>query len=127
MRKDKVFEMFVLAAREVFQRGKLPDGANTFFDLVRQYSKNVVTDIKESELVEISKFMAHLTQRVPDLGRAVANPSNCELIHCPNPLCNDEGWYAEGSHEDGWEQIQCEFCWTNPFSYFNAWLRDLEE
>jgi len=58
-----------------------------------------------------------------------------EPEHCPN--CPDQGWYAEeqsrprytqnenGEHvycgeEVKWEQVQCESCWTNPNSVFNA-------
>lgn len=41
-----------------------------------------------------------------------------ELVHCPN--CPDQGWYAVGSNEDGWEQVPCEFCYTVPNSCFNA-------
>jgi hypothetical protein len=40
-----------------------------------------------------------------------------ELIHCPN--CPDQGWYAVGSNDDGWEQVPCEFCYTVQNSYFN--------
>jgi len=40
------------------------------------------------------------------------------LVHCPN--CPDQGWYAVGSNEDGWEQVPCEFCYTVKNSYFNA-------
>lgn len=45
-------------------------------------------------------------------------PNN--LIHCPNPLCNDEGWYPDYDRNGEAEQVQCEFCYTNPNSYFNA-------
>jgi len=45
-------------------------------------------------------------------------PNN--LIHCPNPLCNDEGWYPDYDRNGEAEQVQCEFCYTNSNSYFNA-------
>lgn len=45
-------------------------------------------------------------------------PNN--LIHCLNPLCNDDGWYPDYDHNGEAEQVQCEFCYTNPNSYFNA-------
>jgi hypothetical protein len=58
-----------------------------------------------------------------------------ELVHCPN--CPDQCWYAQGhristylpnengedefaGYEMEYEQVQCEFCWTMPNSYFNA-------
>jgi len=37
---------------------------------------------------------------------------------CPN--CDNTGHYAGGGDEDGFpEEIQCEFCYTNPNSKFN--------
>jgi hypothetical protein len=61
--------------------------------------------------------------------------SKQKLVHCPN--CPDQGWYQDykddevfyGQDENGADiyriekvpvQVQCEFCWTNPNSYFNA-------
>lgn len=41
-----------------------------------------------------------------------------ELLSCPN--CPNQGWYAVGSNSDGWEQVQCEFCYTEPNSVFNS-------
>jgi len=38
------------------------------------------------------------------------------LVHCPD--CPDQGWYAVGDVTE-WEQVQCEFCWTTPNSFFN--------
>jgi hypothetical protein len=64
VRKDKVFEMFVAAAREVYQLGNLPDDTPTFFDLVKKYSKNVVPDIQEDEVLELSNYMAYLAERL---------------------------------------------------------------
>ena len=38
---------------------------------------------------------------------------------CPN--CDDVGWYTDYSHHTGEpEQVQCEFCYTNPLSVFNV-------
>ena len=37
---------------------------------------------------------------------------------CPN--CNNTGIIPVGSNEDGWEPSQCEFCYTVPYSKFNA-------
>lgn len=53
-----------------------------------------------------------------------------ELKACPNLGCNNAGWYPE-AHEDihnvgdwdsevAWEQVQCEFCYTEPNSVFNV-------
>lgn len=40
-------------------------------------------------------------------------------IRCPNPNCSDSGGYPEQIDDDEFEQVQCEFCWTNPNSFFN--------
>jgi hypothetical protein len=37
-------------------------------------------------------------------------------LECPS--CENVGWYAEATHQ-GWEQVQCEFCWTVPDSIFS--------
>lgn len=50
-----------------------------------------------------------------------------KLIHCKKPGCNDTGGYPGhvcGGDDDMCyrncpEHIQCEFCWTDPDSYFN--------
>ncbi len=47
---------------------------------------------------------------------------------CPNIACKDTGQYPEHDpsdpHDDGCSRcpipVQCEFCWTNPKSSFNA-------
>ena len=44
-----------------------------------------------------------------------------ESKRCPN--CDDVGYYAVGSNADGWEQVQCEFCYTVPDSVFNIKCR----
>lgn len=42
-----------------------------------------------------------------------------KLQHCPH--CPDQGWYPDNDPYSGEPvQVQCEFCWTNPLSYFNA-------
>jgi hypothetical protein len=51
-------------------------------------------------------------------------PDEVELVHCPN--CPDQGWYAVGSNEDAWEQVPCQFCYTVPNSYFNAFQHGVE-
>lgn len=61
MYKLKLFEIIILAAREVFIRGRLPEDMETFFDLVRQYGKHVAPDLKEGELEEFSNFISLLT------------------------------------------------------------------
>ena len=60
---------------------------------------------------------------------------NPALVHCPD--CPDQGWYADGEEHPVYDgtgelgypvlvgieveavQVQCEFCWTTPNSYFN--------
>lgn len=42
---------------------------------------------------------------------------------CPN--CDNSGSYAGGNCEDGPEEVQCEFCWTNHNSIFNL-KRDID-
>ena len=60
---------------------------------------------------------------------------NQELQDCP--YCQNQGWYVDyqsravyDADENGYPilvdvvpepvQVQCEFCWTNPLSKFNA-------
>ena len=49
-----------------------------------------------------------------------------ELIHCVNPLCGDQGWYPDYDRNGDVVQVQCEFCWSNPLSYFNAFQQSVE-
>jgi len=42
---------------------------------------------------------------------------------CPD--CDNTGRYGRQGAEDEWEQVQCEFCWTNPNSVFNL-LKSME-
>jgi len=44
------------------------------------------------------------------------NPS--ELKVCPN--CNNVGWYVVADENGEPEQVQCQFCYTEPNSVFNA-------
>jgi len=41
-----------------------------------------------------------------------------ELEDCP--FCPNQGWYADYDRYGEVTQFQCEFCWTNPRSKFNA-------
>ena len=43
-----------------------------------------------------------------------------ELLDCPD--CPNQGWYAVGSYNNPPEQEQCEFCYSEPRSKFNAML-----
>ena len=43
-----------------------------------------------------------------------------ELKPCQNPYCGNDGYYPEQVSEDEWEQVQCEFCYTEPNSVFNV-------
>lgn len=50
--------------------------------------------------------------------RALVEALEARKEGCPN--CDNVGWYADPSHHTGEpEQIQCEFCYTNPVSVFN--------
>jgi hypothetical protein len=71
MRKQKIFKMVCHAAEEVLNRGKLPKGVSNFFDLVRLYSKNVISDVTNDEIVDAAAFLSHLTQRAEDDGNTV--------------------------------------------------------
>lgn len=44
---------------------------------------------------------------------------NGEIKTCPVSGCNNQGWYPNQISEDEWEQVQCEFCYTEPNSVFN--------
>ena len=55
--------------------------------------------------------------------------SSRDVQCCPNPNCNNQGWYPEmqfqGYDEHGYPiyepaQVQCEFCYTEPLSVFNV-------
>lgn len=41
-----------------------------------------------------------------------------ELEDCP--FCQNQGWYPDYDRYGEIVQVQCEFCWTNPLSKFNA-------
>ena len=41
-----------------------------------------------------------------------------ELEDCP--FCPNQGWYPDYDRNGEVVQVQCEFCWTNPLSKFNA-------
>jgi len=41
------------------------------------------------------------------------------ILLCPNPECNDSGGFPVGDHQGGWEECQCEFCYTVDNSKFN--------
>jgi hypothetical protein len=41
-----------------------------------------------------------------------------ELEDCP--FCPNRGWYPDYDRNGKVVQVQCEFCWTNPLSKFNA-------
>jgi hypothetical protein len=43
-----------------------------------------------------------------------------ELKLCPNLGCNNTGCIPVQISEDDWEPEQCEFCYTEPDSVFNA-------
>jgi hypothetical protein len=43
-----------------------------------------------------------------------------ELKLCPNLGCNNTGCFPVQISEDDWELVQCEFCYTEPDSVFNA-------
>jgi len=47
------------------------------------------------------------------------NESDEKIQLCPNPNCNNQGWYAVEDGYGGWEQAQCEFCYTVENSMFN--------
>lgn len=40
------------------------------------------------------------------------------LEDCPN--CPNQGWYPVKNSNNEWEQVQCEWCWTNAKSRFLA-------
>ena len=42
-----------------------------------------------------------------------------KVLLCPNPSCGDEGYYPVEDGYGGWEQCQCEFCYTVENSMFN--------
>lgn len=44
-----------------------------------------------------------------------------DLLDCPNAGCGNQGWYADYNPRTGEaEQVQCEFCYCEPRSKFNA-------
>jgi len=43
---------------------------------------------------------------------------------CPD--CPDQGWYGIFRGHGNDEQVQCEFCWSNPNSVFNL-MMELDE
>jgi hypothetical protein len=46
------------------------------------------------------------------------NKTNGELKACPN--CNNVGWYVMADTNGEPEQVQCQFCYTEPNSVFNV-------
>jgi len=38
---------------------------------------------------------------------------------CPNPACGNTGGFPVPDGRGGWEECQCEFCWTVEDSVFN--------
>lgn len=42
-----------------------------------------------------------------------------KALKCPNPNCDDVGWFPEYDIHGNVEQCQCEFCYTAPKSIFN--------
>jgi hypothetical protein len=42
-----------------------------------------------------------------------------EILLCPNPHCGDNGYFPVEDGYGGWEQCQCEFCYTVENSLFN--------
>jgi hypothetical protein len=52
-RKLKIFKMVAIAIESMVLNDGLPEGVDSFFELVRQYSARVVPDLTEGELNEI--------------------------------------------------------------------------
>ena len=50
------------------------------------------------------------------LAAAPQHPEPSEPLNCPD--CSNQGWYAVGCAGD-FEQVQCQFCYTEPNSVFN--------
>jgi hypothetical protein len=46
------------------------------------------------------------------------------VVDCPNPYCNNQGWYPQRNNYGYWEQVQCEFCYTVENSRFNLTKTD---
>lgn len=51
MRKTKVYQMVCIAGEGLIRNnGELPDGIDSFFELVQQYSRTVLPNITEEEV-----------------------------------------------------------------------------
>lgn len=46
---------------------------------------------------------------------------------CPDPLCGDRGFSVHPDNDGEPEQVQCEFCYTNPQSLFNLRKNENED
>ena len=64
-----------------------------------------------------SDMLETLRQRINELEAAAPqHPGPSEPLNCPD--CSNQGWYAVGCAGD-FEQVQCQFCYTEPNSVFN--------
>jgi chromosome segregation ATPase len=61
-----------------------------------------------------TEFINHKNQYQQTLKSIKDKVDNVEFCH----MCDNSGSYPEGDTEQP-EQVQCEFCWTNPNSLFN--------
>jgi len=85
------------------------------------YPVHVLTGEAVNGLVKIEwTFTGFIGWVEPERVRIRPTPpaSDNELEDCP--FCHNQGWYPDYDRNGEVVQVQCEFCWTNPLSKFNA-------
>jgi len=86
------------------------------YPVVRTKEKIIARNFKG---VMFDEAEARATRLAAILNRRPTPPaSDNKLEDCP--FCPNQGWYSDYDRNGEVVQVQCEFCWTNPLSKFNA-------